>query len=85
MDNSKLWERASILNAYLVPRSVSTQLYPTVSPVNSFRLLFDGLFDAGLERLPDRTYYASWSTPYMFTEVTKDRLEPIPPIAGATH
>ncbi len=27
----------------------------------------------------DRTYYASWSTPYMFTEVTEDQLEPIPP------
>ena len=53
------WERHGILNAMLVPDSVRQALYPSVSPVNTFRLLLNDLFDADLQPLPDRAYY-SW-------------------------
>ena len=58
------------LNAFYVPAKVREKLYEGVSPVNSFRLLFNGLFNDNFPQLPDRSYYSSWSFPYRFVEVT---------------
>ena len=49
--------RISILNAYYVPDSCRKRLYPSITPVNSFRLLFSCQFGAQIDLLPDRTYY----------------------------
>ncbi len=38
-ENSCLWERAPILNAYYFPDTDKGALYDTISPVNSFRLV----------------------------------------------
>lgn len=84
-ENSLLWERASILNAYLAPRSVTSRLYPSITPVNSFRILFNGLFGAQLEQLPDRTFYSTWSTPYVFAELSEDQLSPTRPLTDANR
>ncbi len=46
-----------ILNAYLVPPRTREKLYDTVSPVNSFRLLFNSCFGASFPLLPDKTNY----------------------------
>lgn len=46
-----------ILNAYYLPDSASTQIYPTVTPVNTFRLIFNYYFGTQLDALPDRVYY----------------------------
>ncbi len=47
--------RTKILNAYLLPDSIQKDLYPTISPVNSFRLIFNH-FNPGkfpqLENIP---------------------------------
>ena len=53
-----LEERTSILNAYLVPDPCRDSLYPSITPVNSFRVLFDCAFSATLPLLPDLTYYS---------------------------
>lgn len=50
-------ERTSILNAYLVPEQMRQDLYPGITPVNTFRLLFKDVFGADIELLPDRTYF----------------------------
>ncbi|MBN2676600.1 MAG: hypothetical protein JXR32_00895, partial [Anaerolineaceae bacterium] len=63
--------RMEILNAYLVPDVVKAHLYPEISPVNSFRLLFDTYFGADYGLLPDRSYYSNYATPYEF-ELIKD-------------
>jgi hypothetical protein len=63
-------ERFSILNAYYFPDQDYTRLYPSISPVNSFRVLFDQFFGANYALLPDRHYYSSWSFPFDFVEVT---------------
>jgi hypothetical protein len=63
--------RMEILNTYLVPEIVKAQLYPTISPVNSFRLLFDGYFGANYALLPDVSYYSNYATPYEY-EVVED-------------
>jgi hypothetical protein len=54
----RLRSRAGILNALRVPEAVERRLYPSISPVNTFRLLFAELFGADLDLLPDRTYKA---------------------------
>jgi hypothetical protein len=51
-----LEQHFGILNSYYFPRLAKTGLYPTITPVNTFRLLFDDYFDAGLPLLPDRNY-----------------------------
>jgi len=45
-----------ILNAYHVPKAAATDLYPTMTPVNTFRLIFNTYFSAGLKMLPDTSY-----------------------------
>lgn len=46
----------AILNAYLVPDVVRERLYPTITPVNTFRILFSTLFDGHYPSLPDISY-----------------------------
>ncbi|MCF7811857.1 hypothetical protein K9N50_12825 [bacterium] len=63
-------ERMMILNAYYIPTSDSVGLYPTISPVNSFRVLFNEYFDAEMEVLEDRSYMSHVYKPYNLTEAT---------------
>lgn len=65
----ELQEKARILNAYYLPNIDETILYPSISPVNSFRLIFNLYFDTDLELLPDLTYAFNGSC-YNFMDVT---------------
>lgn len=53
-----LKERMGILNAYYAPGIDVKKFYPTISPVNTFRLIFNHYFGTQMELLPDRSYYA---------------------------
>jgi hypothetical protein len=44
-------ERARILNAYLLPGR--NEIYPSISPVNTFRVVFRDYLGADLDLLPD--------------------------------
>lgn len=70
VDESCIKERFSILNAYYLPGSEETSLYPGISPVNSFRVVLDRYFDSNLGLIEDRSYYANWQKPYALTDVT---------------
>lgn len=59
-----------ILNAYYLPEGEG--LYPSISPVNSFRLVFNTYFQADYSLLDDRSYFSSYNTPYDFQEITND-------------
>lgn len=63
-------ERFSILNAYYFPDQDYQLLYPSISPINSFRVVFNQFFDGSFALLPDRHFYSSWSFPLDFVEVT---------------
>lgn len=63
------WGRTGILQAVLAPDEVKRTLYPGMTPVNTYRILFDGLFDEKLGLLPDRSYWAEWDGPYRAHEV----------------
>jgi hypothetical protein len=62
--------RARILNAYYLPGDAAQALYPSISPVNTFRLVFNEYFNAELPLLEDRSYTSPGETPFRFTDVT---------------
>jgi len=45
-----------IMNAYYLPDGGETRLYPTITPVNTFRVVFDQYFGGNLNLLPDQSY-----------------------------
>jgi len=52
-------EKMPILNAYYLPGMVMEEtLYPSISPVNTFRVIQDSYFGQDLPLLEDRSYYA---------------------------
>ncbi len=65
-----LRERMRILNAYFLPDNGKDLLYPSITPVNTFRLIFNYYFGSDLPLLPDRSYYRGNSTSYDFYDVT---------------
>jgi hypothetical protein len=65
----QLREKFRILNAYYLPGVGQSRLYPSISPVNSFRLLFDLYFGMTLPLLPDRSYAIEHGRLYKFVDV----------------
>ena len=53
---NKLLDKYRILNAYYLPGVSHAKLYPSITPVNSFRLVFDLYFHAGFGLLPDQIW-----------------------------
>jgi hypothetical protein len=63
-------EAFSILNAYYIMGLENLPVYPSISPVNSFRVLFNVVFGQDFELLPDESYYTDSFRPYDFLQVT---------------
>jgi hypothetical protein len=72
LGNTYTPERLGILNAYYFPDGNYTNLYPSITPVNSFRVVFDQFFGTDFGLLPDRSYYATFDAPYDFRDVTEE-------------
>jgi hypothetical protein len=51
--------RYKILNAYYLPGDGAESLYQTITPVNSFRIIFDKFFGENFPLLPDISYNQS--------------------------
>ena len=66
VDQTDVQESMSILNAYFVPDQIGIDFYESISPVNSFRVLFNQYFDADYTLLEDHSYYTTDSNPYNF-------------------
>lgn len=70
----ELRRKMGILNAFLLPDGDYSALHSGVTPVNSFRIIFNLCFDMSFELLPDRSFLSvNPLLPYSFYEVT-DRL-----------
>jgi hypothetical protein len=54
--------RQTNLLAYYLPGNASVKLYPTITPVNSFRLIFNEYFGANYSLLLDQTYISDTAT-----------------------
>ncbi len=63
-------ERYSILNAYYLP-GIDPALVPQdITPVNTFRLIFNHYFAADLEFLPNHQYFSPQEAIHQFEDVT---------------
>lgn len=69
-ENTDHKERLGILNAYYFPDRDYSELYESISPVNSFRVVLNHFFDGHFELLKDKNYFSTWSRPYKFIDVT---------------
>lgn len=67
--NTDYRERMAILNAYYFPEANHALLYEEISPVNSFRVVFNHYFGTDYPLLEDNAYFSSWSQPYKFIDV----------------
>ncbi len=71
LGKSALRKRFGILNAYYLPEGGSSVLYPDITPVNTFRLVFNFYFNAHLELLPDESFVSEDNgKPFNFVNVT---------------
>ncbi|HSK66782.1 MAG TPA: hypothetical protein VK888_07625 [Anaerolineales bacterium] len=68
------WERTSNLYAVLLPgHKYNGILYPSISPVNTFRIIFNTYFDTHLPILEDKSYLRSWQQPAWNVDITSER------------
>ena len=63
-------ERSSILYALYLPDQDYQQFYESVTPVNTFRIIFNKYFDKNYELLPDKSYYTSYEAIYDYKDIT---------------
>ena len=73
-DGNMIKKHFSNLSAYHLPNGGKDRLYDTITPVNSFRLIFDRYFGTALGTLEDKSYLPSLYTPTrkMITVPTED-------------
>ncbi len=65
--------RMNILNAYFIPENLySNSLYPHISPVNSFRIVFNSLINADFALLEDSSFYSIYQQPYSYMLVENE-------------
>jgi hypothetical protein len=70
--DEQLLEKFRLLNAYHLPGVEAEGLSPTISPVNSFRVVLDEYFGQDLGLLPDRSFvFRDEAHLYRFREVTE--------------
>jgi hypothetical protein len=65
--------RMSILNAYYLPKEGDTQLFESISPVNTFRVIFNTYFGGKLPLLEDNAFYSIYDHPYDYTIILNER------------
>lgn len=70
IEESCMYERTSILNAYYMPQGKTDRLYREITPVNSFRVIFNTYFGTEYPLLADQTYYSPFVNPYDFVDIT---------------
>ena len=56
-EESDLRETFSNLNAYYLPEGGAEDLYPSITPVDTFRVILNRYFGTRLPLLPDRTFF----------------------------
>jgi hypothetical protein len=61
-DHGLASDRFPILNAYYLPNGGSEKIYSTITPVNTFRLIFDTYFGGNYGLIPDVSYSDKEST-----------------------
>lgn len=63
-------EKTGILSAYYLPGVDASEVYPGISPVNNFRLIFNSYFGTDMPYLEDKHYIDNEPRPYKFFDLT---------------
>jgi hypothetical protein len=74
IENTYLPERMAILNAYYFPDQDYGSLYPHITPVNTFRVIFNQYFQVDINTLDDQIYFSTLEKPFLLIDVT-DRVD----------
>ncbi|MGH2582506.1 MAG: hypothetical protein ACRDFQ_06380 [Anaerolineales bacterium] len=64
--------RMQILNLYLIPQNGEVNLYPKITPINTFRIIFNSLFETHLPLLEDKSYFSQYQHPFDFQMIPND-------------
>jgi len=64
--------RMDIFNAYYFPEGGDEALYTTITPVNSFRLMFNRYFGGRYPLLPDESYFSIYDDPFKYRFIPND-------------
>jgi hypothetical protein len=64
-------QRMAILNAYYLPGS-ETALYPSISPINTFRIIFNSYFGQDYPLLKDVSWYSPTNRQYDFAAIPNE-------------
>jgi hypothetical protein len=62
-------DRMAILNAYYLPNGGEKLLYDSITPVNTFRIIFNEYFGGQLPLLEDKSYYSEYKIPYEYETI----------------
>ena len=61
--------RMSIFNAYYFPNGQYDLLYDDITPVNSFRVVFDSQFQTNYGMVEDKIFFSTYEKPYALIEL----------------
>ena len=83
LEGTDIKERYGILNAYHLPAipespGSATEPYPSISPVNTFRVIFNRYFGTDYPLLEDKSVYTPVFNPYRFIPVPAEEWEDEP-------
>jgi len=66
-------DRLAILNVYYLPDGGDQQLHENITPVNTFRLIFNYYFGGQYDLLEDASYSSAYKTPFALTPIPNSR------------
>ena len=73
LEKTDVQERFPILNAYYLPGLQEEQiLYPNITPVNTFRIIFNVYFESDYPLLEDKSFYSPDNDIYNLIDVTNN-------------
>jgi hypothetical protein len=75
-DEQKEIGRMAIFNAYHFPENTHHKIYDNITPVNTFRIIFNEFFESDLKILDDQVFYSTYDEPYLFREIIDTSLYP---------
>ncbi len=70
LNENTIKTRMPIFNAFLLPKDDQNIFYDSITPVNTFRLIFNHYLKTNYELLEDKSYYTEYKLPYKFLDVT---------------
>jgi len=69
-NKNKIDTRMHIFNAIHLTKDKKNFIYSSITPVNTFRLIFNNYFHTNFKLLEDKSYYTEYKVPYNFVDVT---------------